>query len=260
MTTKLFSSARAVAAAAVLLLALPDPSAAQRRNREPGDPGGGSQAVPRERAPQPAPPPAAPPPAPAPPQPPAPSTAPPPETTRGTGRTAPAIVTEDDGADSRSAPGARPREGRRVVGTAVPRGSVPPPRRDTVIVPAYRGYWPWGYSGLGFGSYYGRYYDPYVFYDPYAPWYGSARYGAYAYSAFDGSLRLKVRPRDAQVFVDGYYVGIVDEFDGVFQRLKLPAGPHRIEIRAPGFETLTFDVQIRWDDTTTFEGELRRGP
>ena len=29
-----------------------------------------------------------------------------------------------------------------------------------------------------------------------------------------GGLRLRVEPKDAQVFVDGYYAGVVDEFDG----------------------------------------------
>jgi len=148
---------------------------------------------------------------------------------------------------------------------------VPRPR-VTVVAPTvryYRGYSPWGFSGLGFGSYYGSFYDPYVFYDPYSPWYGAyGRYGGYGYPSYgysstygyglDGELRLKIKPRDAQVFVDGYYVGIVDEFDGVFQRLHLPSGPHRIEVRAPGFETLTFDVQIRFDETTKFEGNLQR--
>ncbi len=257
MTRNLFSAARIAAAVSVLLIALPETSAAQRRNREPGDSGGGSQAVPRERAPEPPPQPAAPPPAPPPP----PAAAP--ESNRPGGRTGPRIVSPDD-SNAGSSQGARPREGRRVVGTAVPRGSVPRPPTSTVVVPVYRGYWPWGYSGLGFGSYYGRYYDPYVFYDPYGPWYGYGGYGggyrSSAYGIADGSLRLKVRPRDAQVYVDGYYAGVVDEFDGVFQRLHLEAGPHQIEIRAPGFETLTFDVQIRWDDTTTFEGELKRNP
>jgi hypothetical protein len=166
------------------------------------------------------------------------------------------------------------------VGTAVPRGSVPSPPRQNVNVPVryYRGYSPWGFGGVGFGSYYGSFYDPYVFYDPYSPWYrsygGYGSYGSYgpyggygypsygygypsSYSLADGELRLKVRPRNAQVFVDGYYVGIVDDFDGIFQRLHLPSGGHRIEVRLPGYETLTFDVQIRFDDTTTFEGELR---
>jgi hypothetical protein len=108
-----------------------------------------------------------------------------------------------------------------------------------------------------------------VFYDPYSPWYGSyGRYGVYGYPSYgygypssyaiaDGELRLKIKPRDAQVFVDGYFVGIVDDFDGVFQRLHLPSGPHRIEVRAPGYETLTFEVQIRFDQTTKYEGELR---
>jgi len=151
----------------------------------------------------------------------------------------------------------------------------------TIVSPPvryYRSYSPWGFGGVGFGSYYGSFYDPYVFYDPFSPWYrgyGNYGYGPYgypsygysgygypsSYSAFaDGDLRLKVKPRDAQVFVDGYYVGIVDDFDGVFQRLHLPSGPHRIEVRAPGFETLTFDVQIRFDETTKFEGNLRRLP
>lgn len=76
----------------------------------------------------------------------------------------------------------------------------------------------------------------------------------------EGSLRLKVKPRDAQVYVDGYFVGVVDEFDGIFQRLQLEAGPHRIEVRAPGFENLAIDVQIRWDRTTTVEEMLRRSP
>jgi hypothetical protein len=146
----------------------------------------------------------------------------------------------------------------------VPRGSVPaPPRPNPPLPPYYGSYWPWGFGGLGFGfgSYYGGYYS--ALYDP---WYGGYGYGGYGggYPAssyttgFEGSLRLKIKPRDAQVFVDGYYVGVVDEFDGVFQRLHIEAGPHRIEVSAPGFEPLTFDVRVRFDETTNLEGELQR--
>jgi hypothetical protein len=148
-----------------------------------------------------------------------------------------------------------------VIGQAVPRESIRRPRPDTVFVPVYRSYWPYGFGGLGFGGYYGRYYDPYLFYDPYTPWYGGYGYGypgTYAPFQAGGKLRLKVSPRDAQVYVDGYYAGVVDEFDGIFQRLELDTGPHRIELRAPGYEPLTFDVLIRFDETTTFEGELMR--
>ncbi|HVH27723.1 MAG TPA: PEGA domain-containing protein [Vicinamibacterales bacterium] len=131
-----------------------------------------------------------------------------------------------------------------------------------MVAPIYHGYWPWSYGSFGFGYYYGDSYGPYGYY-PFGPWYGYGGYGPYppaAYTYPGGSLRLKIKPRNGQVYVDGYFVGVVDEFDGIFQRLHLEAGPHRIEVRVPGFETLTIDVQIRWDATTTVEDELRRSP
>jgi hypothetical protein len=73
-----------------------------------------------------------------------------------------------------------------------------------------------------------------------------------------GGLRLKVEPRDAQVYVDGYYAGIVDDFDGHFQHLTLAAGPHHIEVRAPGHEPLAFDVAIEPHHTTVYQGTLVR--
>ena len=147
---------------------------------------------------------------------------------------------------------------------------------NVVTPPAryYRGHRPRGYGSAGFGSYYRSSYGPYVLYDPYSPWYRSygsyGVYGTYGYPPYgygypsvqsyppDGELRLKIRPRDAQVFVDGYFVGIVDDFDGALQRLHLPSGPHRIEVRAPDHETLAFDVQIRFAETTKFKGDLQR--
>ena len=46
---------------------------------------------------------------------------------------------------------------------------------------------------------------------------------------YDGSLRLKVKPREASVYVDGYFAGRVDDFDGMFQRLqdRIGAAPGR---------------------------------
>jgi len=69
---------------------------------------------------------------------------------------------------------------------------------------------------------------------------------------------LKIKPREAEVYVDGYFVGVVDNFDGMFQRLHLDSGAHRIEIRAPGYEILDFDVRITPEHTTTYTGELKR--
>lgn len=118
-----------------------------------------------------------------------------------------------------------------------------------MIVPGgyYGGYLPWGYGGLGFAGYYGGYYDPWF--------YGDSGYGG---SEGDGALRLKVKPRDASVLVDGYFAGTVDDFDGVFQRLHIEPGPHRIEISADGYDTLSFEVRILPDRTVTYRGELTR--
>jgi hypothetical protein len=70
-----------------------------------------------------------------------------------------------------------------------------------------------------------------------------------------GFLHLRVQPRTADVFVDGILAGTVDDFGGRGARM-LTAGTHRVEIRAPGYETLTFDVRVPENDTVTFTREL----
>ncbi len=75
---------------------------------------------------------------------------------------------------------------------------------------------------------------------------------------FYGGLRITDAPREAQVFADGYYVGIVNDFDGVFQHLNLEAGPHHIEIRLPGAyddDAVGFDVDIQPGRTITYRAD-----
>ena len=69
-----------------------------------------------------------------------------------------------------------------------------------------------------------------------------------------------MKPRDAEVYVDGYYAGLVDDFDGMFQKLELEAGPHRIEVRKAGFSTMTFEVRVPADESVTYRGELNTLP
>lgn len=158
---------------------------------------------------------------------------------------------------------ARPRDGRYVTGTAVPRGSVHPVPPVGVYPPSWAGSWyypyyPYGYGMWGLGWYY---YDPWSWGDPGWGWgpYGNAVYvTGYGYpGVYAGAVRLKVKPRDAQVFVDGYYVGIVDEFDGTFQEVRLEEGPHLIEVKKEGFEPLKFQVRVTFDHTMTLRGELK---
>ena len=74
-----------------------------------------------------------------------------------------------------------------------------------------------------------------------------------------GGLRITGAPREAHVFADGYYVGIVNDFDGIFQHINLEAGPHHIEVD-DGYESIAFDVYVRPGETTTFraDGAFRR--
>ena len=170
--------------------------------------------------------------------------------------------------------GTRPREDNPAVGVAVPRGPAQPlPDRDgdrvysRGVYPSPRiyynnyyyprRYYPYGYGAFGLG---------YFYYDPFRWYPGGYAYGGYygsplGYSGFDiGELRLDVSPKHAQVFVDGYYAGLVDDYDGMFQGLKLESGGYRIEVVAPGYETLTFDVRIIPGQKTRYRGELIRRP
>ena len=149
-------------------------------------------------------------------------------------------------------------------------------RRDYAYRSYQRPYYPY-YSNRGYGArtiIVPRYITPrFVTVVPYAPYvyrpsiglgvyYGSG--GAYPYGYTPrgyyepipgrayGGLRITGASRLAQVFADGYYVGIVNDFDGVFQHLNLEAGAHRIEIVDPGLPPITFDVIIQPGRTMTF--------
>ncbi|MEO7158434.1 MAG: PEGA domain-containing protein [Vicinamibacterales bacterium] len=129
------------------------------------------------------------------------------------------------------------------------------------------GYAPWSliYGSIGlshFGVAVGSPYYAYGGYGNYGYGYPSS-YGPGAYSPWQasgndiGGVRLKLRPRDAQVFVDGYYAGLVDDFDGSFQSLRLESGGHKIEIHMPGFEDLELDVHVQPGRTITLSEDLR---
>jgi hypothetical protein len=168
----------------------------------------------------------------------------------------------------------RPRDGRPASGAAVGRSGYPvPPINNNYYYRPY--YYPYGFWGPGYGFGLGYlYYDPfyyggfgygypgYGYGAGYGGGYGGGYYsgsGGYSQSYQDtGSLRLKIKPRQGQVYVDGYFVGDVDSFDGTFQKLNIDGGGHRIEIKADGFEPLQFEVLITPGETVTYKGEMKR--
>lgn len=71
-----------------------------------------------------------------------------------------------------------------------------------------------------------------------------------------GRLRILGAPRGAEVYEDGYYAGIADDFDGVFQHLELSPGVHQVEIRAPGFAPIVVDVRAPAGRTITYRAQM----
>ena len=57
--------------------------------------------------------------------------------------------------------------------------------------------------------------------------------------------------------MDGYYAGVVNDFDGALQQVNLEPGPHQIEVRAEGFDPVTFDVNVESGRTITYRSALR---
>jgi len=147
-----------------------------------------------------------------------------------------------------------------------------PPPRTTVHVgvgvgygyyrpyPYYGGYWgPYSPFYFGFGYGWGPWYaSPWYA----APWGYPYAYGypaAYYYPNYS-SARIEVKPNTAHVYLDGYLVGEVDKFDGVFQRLDLPTGEHEIAVYQPGYRTFRQKTLFRPGEGYHFKANLEPLP
>ena len=145
-------------------------------------------------------------------------------------------------------------------------------------------------------GYYNPYYYPYSYY-PYAPPYQSYWYPAYPPPAYPsqtyppsayppsgyppstqpayppsgypqgsispsqpntGGMSFEIQPPNAQLYVDGQYVGTVGQFSPTSQPLGLTAGRHRIQITAPGYRTMDFEVDIVAGEVLPYQGTLER--
>jgi len=144
------------------------------------------------------------------------------------------------------------------LGQAVPR-SVPPQGAGPIVRGRFAR--PYVYSGVDLGFWYDWPY-PYGYaaygYPPYAyPW---PTYPLAVSETATGSVRFDVSPTDAEVYVDGYYAGIVDDFNGILHHLTLTAGPHMIEVCKTGFETLTVAIFVQPHETVTYRAAMSPVP
>ena len=124
---------------------------------------------------------------------------------------------------------------------------------------------------VAYSNYY--YYDPYEYAAPYPadsyayqeapppsdyPDSASTQYGDASQPAAAGGVSFEITPENAAVFVDGTYVGTAATFSPTAQPLGLTPGRHRIDIRAEGYRTLTFDADVTAGQVLPYRGTLER--
>jgi hypothetical protein len=115
-------------------------------------------------------------------------------------------------------------------------------RRGRVVIGGGFGY---GYRPFFYDSFWGAY-----------PYYG---YGAYPIGVRNiGEVRVLATPKQAEVFVDGFYAGVVDDFDGTFQRLHITPGGHAITLHLEGYRTVTENIYARPDQTVKLQLAMDR--
>ena len=152
---------------------------------------------------------------------------------------------DDEAEQARRAKARQPDASRR----EAPSKAAPPPPR--VLPPRYHAsprvyYFPpislqrGFYYHPYFGFYYGPYYGP--FYPHPGPSFGPPRFG-------ESALRTRVTPAETHIYVNGYYAGRADDFDGLFQRLYVPAGAHTIDLYLEGYRTLRQNLYLAPGDS-----------
>jgi PEGA domain len=75
-----------------------------------------------------------------------------------------------------------------------------------------------------------------------------------------GRLVLDVQPPGTQVFADGYYVGVPEDFSALRGGGLLEAGTHRIDLSAAGFEPWAVDVRVTAGQSVTYRAVLKPLP
>jgi hypothetical protein len=72
-----------------------------------------------------------------------------------------------------------------------------------------------------------------------------------------GGIAFEITPDNADVAVDGVFVGVARDFSPNHEPLTLTPGRHHIELQGPGLEPLAFDVDVIAGEVIPYRGALQ---
>ncbi|HEX7484543.1 MAG TPA: PEGA domain-containing protein [Vicinamibacterales bacterium] len=103
---------------------------------------------------------------------------------------------------------------------------------------------------------------PYTYLGDYTPrvygYYGDGSYDVSPGVPVYGGVSFDIQPSDADLFVDGEYVGTVGTFTPNGEPLTLTPGDHRIAVQRDGFRPMEWDVTIEPGQVIPYRGAMER--
>jgi hypothetical protein len=134
------------------------------------------------------------------------------------------------------------------------------PYRPYYFSRAYYSFSPWFSIGFGISIGYPVSY-PYAYLGTYRPRVYGYYDGSYTVTAgvpVYGGVSFDIQPSDADVWVDGDYVGTVGTFTPYGEPLTLTPGQHRIVVQREGFRAMEWEVTIEPGQVVPYRGAMQR--
>jgi hypothetical protein len=73
-----------------------------------------------------------------------------------------------------------------------------------------------------------------------------------------GGVSFDIQPADADLFVDGEFIGTIGTFTPNAEPLTLTPGVHRIAVQHEGFRSMEWDVTIEPGQVVPYRGVMER--
>ena len=76
----------------------------------------------------------------------------------------------------------------------------------------------------------------------------------------DAAVKFDVKPKQTQVYVDGFYAGVVDDYNDWYERLYTATGPHEITLYLEGYRTHSQRAYLAPDHTFKVKFQMEKLP